>query len=93
MRFAALLEKSEKELDHFTQIAEKDQVKKSGLRWNIWQIELGLFKGIKDGNFIEIVKRERSKYEKLLKEMRSCIDAYEDHLMDNPLLQTKEEVV
>ena len=67
-------------------------MRKSGLRWNIWQIQLGLFKNVKDGRYLESVKKDRSNYEKLFKEMKNSFESYEDPLMSNPLLQRKEEV-
>jgi len=67
-------------------------VRRSGLRWNIWQIQLGLFKNAKEGSYLEPVKKDRANYEKLFKEMKNSFESYEDPLMANPLLQKKEEV-
>ena len=67
-------------------------MRRSGLRWNIWQIQLGVFKNAKDDSYLESVKKDRSNYEKLFRDMKTSMESYEDPLMANPLLQKKEEV-
>lgn len=75
------------------ELADKDIIRKSGLRWNLWQLCLGLFKGAK--NIDECLQKVRSKrklYEKHKKEMVETLESYEDPLVHNPLLKVKEEV-
>lgn len=75
------------------ELADKDIVKKSGLRWNIWQLCLGLFKNAKTiEECLQKVRNKRKAYEKHKKEMLDIIESYEDPLVHNPLLKVKEEV-
>lgn len=88
-----MIEKGLSEPTYIRDLADKEILRKSGLRWNVWQLCLGLFK---DATNIEQcmakVRERRKQYEKFKKAMQEAMDSYEDPLLHNPLLKVKEEV-
>lgn len=66
-------------------------MKKTGLRWHVWQIYLGYFKNLKSQDYMPIVRKHRQQYDKLKAEMKDCVENMEDPLLVNPLLKVKEE--
>lgn len=88
------MEKGLADPSYIRELADKDILRKSGLRWNVWQVSLGLFKDAKTiEEILSKVREKRKLYEKLKKIMEEAMDSYEDPLLHNPLLKVKEEVV
>lgn len=64
---------------------------KLGLRWNLWQLELGVFTlGIHKG--LDALIKRREKYDTMKKEMLQVYDDIDEEKESNPLLKEQEEV-
>lgn len=86
-----LLSKIGSEEGYLCTIYQELAVKKTGLRWHLWQIYLGYFKNLKGQDYMPIVRKHRQAYDKLKAEMKECLENMEDPLLVNPLLKVKEE--
>lgn len=82
---ATQLTDESKKAQFISGISKNISVDNLGLRWNLWQMQLGVFTLGKYTGVEAIVKR-REKYEKLRKDMIGLYDDIDEERDSNPLM-------
>lgn len=76
-----------KKLEGFIEKTKENELRKTGLRWNVWQSFLGVF----DNNNFDLKKR-REDYQRKKQEILNHFKELKEEAELNPLMQEPEEV-